>query len=193
MSEEAFDQLRTKEQLGYIVFTGMKRIAQNYGSLHMIVQSHHKDPIYLDHRIETFLQYYYDQVLVPMTSEKFQSFVTAVKEKLLEKPKNLDEESDQYWEEISYQTYLFHRHELMVQRLENSLLVTKELAKTFFEKYFLASSPDRVKLSSQFFGAKTTFPAADSTNQNKEVMMIEDPSLFKHKLPLLPVLSAAQF
>ena len=56
MSEPAFDQLRTKEQLGYIVFTGLKRLNQQYLALHMIVQSSHKDADYLDGRVESFLQ-----------------------------------------------------------------------------------------------------------------------------------------
>lgn len=55
MSEPAFDQLRTKEQLGYIVFTGLKRLNQQYLALHMIVQSSHKDADYLDGRVESFL------------------------------------------------------------------------------------------------------------------------------------------
>lgn len=91
MSDEAFDLLRTKEQLGYIVFTGMKRIAQNTVGIQIIVQSHHKDAIYLDERIENFLKHYYEQFLTPLTAEKLVDYVTAVKEKLLEKPKNLDE------------------------------------------------------------------------------------------------------
>jgi insulysin len=91
LTEEAFDQLRTKEQLGYIVFTGMKKIAQNMAAIHFIVQSNHKDALYLDERIETFLKTYYENTLLTMEQEKLTNFINAVKEKLLEKPKNLDE------------------------------------------------------------------------------------------------------
>jgi insulysin len=91
MSDEAFDLLRTKEQLGYIVFTGVKKIAQNIEGIQIIVQSHHKDALYLNGRIENFLQYYYENFLLPLTAEKFQDYIHAVKEKLLEKPKNMDE------------------------------------------------------------------------------------------------------
>lgn len=192
MSEEAFDQLRTKEQLGYIVFTGMKRLAQNVAALHIIVQSHHKDPLYLNDRIEHFLLRYYEEVLKPMTEEKLQHFIHAVKEKLIEKPKNLDEETDRYWEEISNQTYLFHRNQLMVEKLDSPTLITKEVIIEFFERYLLASSSHRIKFSSQFFGGKTTFPSASSWDTTKG-LLIQDPNLFKRKLPLLPVLAADQF
>jgi insulysin len=90
MSEPAFDQLRTKEQLGYIVFTGLKRLNQQYLSLHIIVQSSHKDAAYLDERVESFLAQY-RELLRALTEEAFAEYVTAVIEKLVEKPKNIDE------------------------------------------------------------------------------------------------------
>jgi insulysin len=93
MSEATFDQLRTKEQLGYIVFTSLKKIAHNVLSLRIIVQSSHKDPVYLDGRIESFLSQYYETDLLPMTEEKLTHFIDSFKEKMLEKPKNLDEVS----------------------------------------------------------------------------------------------------
>jgi insulysin len=92
MSEPAFDQLRTKEQLGYIVFTGLKRLNQQYLSLHIIVQSSHKDTAYLDERVESFLALY-RELLSALTEEAFGEYVTAVIEKLVEKPKNIDEVS----------------------------------------------------------------------------------------------------
>ena len=90
MSEPAFDQLRTKEQLGYIVFTGIKRLSQQYLALHLIVQSSHRDADYLDGRVESFLVQYRDQ-LKAISAEDFQANVAAVIEKLLEKPKNIDQ------------------------------------------------------------------------------------------------------
>ncbi len=90
MSEPAFDQLRTKEQLGYIVFTGIKRLSQQYLALHLIVQSSHRDADYLDGRVESFLVQYRDH-LKGISAEDFQANVAAVIEKLLEKPKNIDQ------------------------------------------------------------------------------------------------------
>lgn len=56
----------------------------------MIVQSSHKDPVFLDGRIEEFLATY-RQTIAEMSEEKLKTFVDAVIEKLLEKPKNLDQ------------------------------------------------------------------------------------------------------
>lgn len=93
MSEPAFDQLRTKEQLGYIVFTGIKRLNQQYLALHLIVQSSHKDADYLDGRVEDFLLQYRAQ-LTSMPAEDFAANIAAVIEKLVEKPKNIDRVRD---------------------------------------------------------------------------------------------------
>ena len=72
------------------MFSSAKRIAQNVLAVSIIVQSSHKDPIYLDSRIEDFLSTY-RQTLVDMSDDKYESFVNGVIEKLLEKPKNLDQ------------------------------------------------------------------------------------------------------
>lgn len=89
LSEPCFDQLRTKEQLGYIVSVSHTKISQLI-ALRVIVQSNHKDPEHLDDRIELFLTQY-RETLSCMGSEDFKANVHAVREQLLEKPKNLNQ------------------------------------------------------------------------------------------------------
>ena len=89
LSEPCFDQLRTKEQLGYIVSVSHTKISQLL-ALRVIVQSNHKDPEHLDDRIERFLVQY-RETIVSMVSTEFQANVDAVREHLLEKPKNLNQ------------------------------------------------------------------------------------------------------
>ena len=54
--EPAFDQLRTKEQLGYIVWGGVRCFIGSLG-IRIIVQSE-RDTVYLENRIENFLKDY---------------------------------------------------------------------------------------------------------------------------------------
>ena len=49
--------LRPAAHQGYIVYSAIKRLNSQYLA-HIIVQSSHKDPDYLDHRIEDFLVQY---------------------------------------------------------------------------------------------------------------------------------------
>lgn len=69
----------------------------------------------------------------------------------------------------------------------------------FYERFLFhpngtqAAHHRRVKFSSQFFGGKATFPSPASNPTTPGVVYINEPSLFKRKLPLLPVISAEQF
>ena len=62
IKESCFNVLRTKEQLGYIVFSGVWRQGGVHG-LQFIVQSH-KKPKFLDSRIENFLKETRDTIKV---------------------------------------------------------------------------------------------------------------------------------
>jgi insulysin len=53
INEPCFDQLRTKEQLGYLIFSGVRNQPGSMG-LRIIIQSE-RHPIYLENRIEAFL------------------------------------------------------------------------------------------------------------------------------------------
>lgn len=92
MAEPAFDQLRTKEQLGYIVNLSPSS-AGDVQSLRVIVQSNSRDPLYLESRIESFLEMYRTEVLAGMTQEYLATNIAAVVENLLEPPKNIDKVS----------------------------------------------------------------------------------------------------
>ena len=78
LSEPSFDQLRTKEQLGYIVNTATTITGQT-SFLRIIVQSNSQDPEYLDERIEKFLISYRD-TLKNMTEDELRTYVRTSKE-----------------------------------------------------------------------------------------------------------------
>jgi insulysin len=54
--EPAFNELRTQEQLGYIVFSTVKTSGNNIKSLMFLIQSDSHDPIHCDGRVEAFLE-----------------------------------------------------------------------------------------------------------------------------------------
>jgi len=69
ISEPCFNILRTKEQLGYIVFSGIRR-ANGVQGLRVIVQSE-RHPSYVDQRVEAFLAKM-DGYIVDMATEEFE-------------------------------------------------------------------------------------------------------------------------
>ncbi|WAR20847.1 IDE-like protein [Mya arenaria] len=106
ISEPCFNVLRTKEQLGYIVFSGIRRQSGVQG-LRVIVQSD-KPPQYVEGRIEAFLDSM-KETLKDMKEEEFQKHVSALSIKRLEKPKKMSTEYANYTSEIVSQQYNFDR------------------------------------------------------------------------------------
>jgi len=189
LSEPAFDQLRTKEQLGYIVFSGIKKVGQLLG-VQIIVQSSHTNPTRLDLRVEAFLiQYRTD--LADTTAEALQGFVAAVCEKLLEKPKNIDQESSRYWEEIKSGSYLFDRKKQLAAALQATpVAALHEALLLLFDSLVLKSS-HRKKFSSQFFGKGANSNNA-SDEKKPEAVVVRDAADFKRSLQLHSVLAAGE-
>lgn len=103
--EPVFDQLRTKEQLGYVVFSGARSTRTTIG-FRFIVQSE-QTPEYLETRIDAFLTDYAD-TMAKMTDVDFESHKRSLITKRLEKLKNLDQESGRIWGNIDSEYLDFH-------------------------------------------------------------------------------------
>jgi len=142
MTDEAgFDQLRTKEQLGYIVFTGPKLAATTMG-YRVIIQSE-RPTEYLEERINAFLAMF-SKSLEDMPQEEFDSHKKSLINKRLEKIKNLDQESARFWGHISNEYLDFVQRDHDVEHIKP---LTKSEMVDFFKHYIHPTSPSRAKLS----------------------------------------------
>lgn len=142
MTDEAgFDQLRTKEQLGYIVFSGARVAATTMG-YRVIIQSERRTE-YLEERINAFLAAF-AQSLDTMPQEEFESHKKSLINKRLEKIKNLDQESTRFWDHITSEYFDFLQVEEDVAHLKP---LTKSDLLEFFNRYIHPTSPARAKLS----------------------------------------------
>ncbi|KRY88368.1 Insulin-degrading enzyme [Trichinella pseudospiralis] len=186
LNEPCFHQLRTVEQLGYIVFGGLRR-ANDTQALHIIVQSE-KSPAYLDERIEAFLsQLLVSEDIKNMPSEEFEEHRAALTAKRLEKPKKLVSAAAKVWSEISSEQYSFERDQKEVDILKT---ITKEELIDFYKQHIVSDAPKRRKLSTQIY-SKTfeinSIRAKRSVeDQTGKVEKIKNLSDFKNNLPLFP-------
>ncbi|GAB5368156.1 hypothetical protein AAMO2058_001294300 [Amorphochlora amoebiformis] len=155
ISEPAFDQLRTKEQLGYSVFSTPSSVN---GSLNLLilVQSPTKGAKYLDDRVEAFIGKF-QKDLADMDEKSFLANKTAVIKKKRKKDKKMKEEASRHWGKIVYKRYNFDKVELEVAEIEK---LSKKDVLDFYIRY-LSISPTRAKLSSQVFGKDHSFPNAE--------------------------------
>lgn len=115
MEAAYFDELRTQQQLGYIVFANYYPLITVPG-LTFIVQSPKASVIDIDKATQKFLQGA-KQSIADMSEELFAQYQSALVQKLLEKPKKLVQESNAYWSALALGDLSFDRKERLAQQI----------------------------------------------------------------------------
>lgn len=195
ISEPFFNTLRTKEQLGYVVHSGVMCSNGTQG-MRFLIQSD-KPPDYLDARAEAYI-HHIEKILDEMEDSGFARHKNALKTKKLEKPKKMKQQATRYWGEISSKQYMFERNEIEVKVLED---ISKEDVKKFYTDYFHIDAPKRAKLSTYIVGKNISECSTiiNATEHNKSLQdgllfcpelppakLIKDITKFKLSLPLYP-------
>ncbi|PHH91307.1 hypothetical protein CDD83_1011 [Cordyceps sp. RAO-2017] len=139
--EPAFDQLRTKEQLGYIVFSSIRNFATTCG-FRILIQSE-RTPGYLDSRIEAFLAQF-GRTLDGMSDADFEGHKRSLIIKRLEKLRNLDQETSRHWAQISNEYYDFEQAQLDAANIKP---LTKAEMVEFYNEFLNPSSSSRARIS----------------------------------------------
>uniref|UniRef100_A0A8C4F7H0 Insulin-degrading enzyme n=1 Tax=Dicentrarchus labrax TaxID=13489 RepID=A0A8C4F7H0_DICLA len=193
ISEPCFNTLRTKEQLGYIVFSGPRR-ANGVQGLRFIIQSE-KAPHYLESRVEAFLCTM-EKAVEEMSEEAFQKHIQALAIRRLDKPKKLSAECAKYWGEIISQQYNFDRDNIEVAYLKT---LTKENVMQFYRDRLTVEAPKRHKVSVHVLSREMDscpivgeFPAQNDVNlapapSLPQPTLVQDMTEFKRSLPLFPL------
>ncbi|KAF9262820.1 hypothetical protein L218DRAFT_928843 [Marasmius fiardii PR-910] len=143
MGEPAKNVLRTKEQLGYVVFcTGRYLPGATMFGIRTIVQSE-KSPQYLDTRVEAFFEYMKGYI-EEMSEEVFGEHKAGLGKMWTEEHKNLYEELVAYWGYITTGSLNFYQGENDAKALAE---ITKEDVLRCFMRYVHPSSKSRAKFS----------------------------------------------
>ena len=128
--EPCFNQLRTKEQLGYVVFSGLRKGRTSIG-FRVLVQSERSSE-YLEYRIDEFIRKFGKYVNHELTDENFYKFKQALIDAKLQKLKHLSEETNRLWSAITDGYYEFDARQKHASLLET---VTKQEFINFFNEY----------------------------------------------------------
>jgi len=165
LGDALFDQLRTKETLGYMV-RGFERRVSGVRHYCIAVQSSDVDAAYLNYRIEAFLAWFRTkrmEELIKETPDFLEQNKKAVYINLTEKEKNPGQVHDRLWSEVSHRRFgwdVNHQIARAVQR------VTLESLWKFWDAY-LAIDGDgggdgtgnkRRKISIQYFARQHALP-----------------------------------
>lgn len=115
-----FNDLRTKQQLGYVVSAGLKAYFHTY-EIHFLVQGTSKPPENVTKSILTFVEGI-PAIIDNVTDEQFVSMVNSSRSALLEKPHSVTDKAGTYFDEISQRCYEFNRPTKVAGALQNTSL-----------------------------------------------------------------------
>lgn len=168
--EPAFDQLRSKEQLGYDVGCCIR---DNFGILgytfSVVSQENKFTAEHIDARIEAFRAEFVN-IVAKLTVDEFEQFrQTLIKLKMTD-DNHLRDELTRNWAEVTTDEFIFDRH---LREVECIKTITKEEFGQFYSKHYNEGTR---KLSVQVIGNADSVSSAE----NDEVQ-VEPESIFEQK------------
>ncbi|KAL4439100.1 hypothetical protein ABPG74_008875 [Tetrahymena malaccensis] len=134
LSEPLFNQLRTNEKLGYIVWCWDETF-RGVSGFSFLVQSSVCSPMHIQNRLEEFLINMRSE-LRQLSQEKFENMKHSILIKLTEKPKTLHREFLSMSEEILLHKFVFDRKERIPHILDAITIddLIKDFDNLFFEQ-----------------------------------------------------------
>lgn len=164
--EPAFDQLRSKEQLGYVVWSGARYSATTIG-YRVIIQSE-RTAKYLESRIDSFLSDF-GTALEEMSDQEFEGHKRSVIKKRLEKLKNLTSETSRFWTHIGSEYFDFTQNETDAATVRT---LTKPDIVQFYKQTIDPQSSTRGKVSVHMNAQTGPHPSATGPEERKSQLIL---------------------
>jgi len=138
LDQPYFDDLRTAQQLGYVVYCRARECRDCLGFV-FLVQSNVKSAEYCVQAMNKHLLEK-REAIKKISDEDFEQAVSAVNTIISEKPMNLGQDNDKMMSEISTHHYIFDRQDKSIEMLKT---ITKEEFLAHFEELFFSSKTAR--------------------------------------------------
>ncbi|RCU48907.1 insulinase family protein [Corallincola holothuriorum] len=167
LSSPFFHELRTQQQLGYMVGTGYLPM-QRHPGLIMYLQSPNNGPNTLLSAVDEFLKTF-PAILEQMSDEEWQHAQLGLINQVIEPDNNLRTLAQRYWVSIGNKDIEFNQREHVAKHIQG---LTKQRIQRFVEERLLSTEVDRVVLYSH--GEQDPTPVAD-----KDVTHVENIAEFK--------------
>ncbi|GAB2781309.1 insulinase family protein [Halomonas shantousis] len=110
-----YTQLRTEEQLGYVVRAGYQPLLDAPG-LNLLVQSPDTSSEVIQSRLDAFLKGF-DQRIAALDEERLAPYRQAVHDRLLERDQSLGGLTDRLWQTLAYDDITFDRRERLAEQV----------------------------------------------------------------------------
>ena len=195
----AYNQLRTNEQLGYIVSVFARKTVGNAWGMSVLVQGGVALPEQVEERIEAWL-IKFRQELGALPPAALANEAQAVVSQLLEVETRLSQEVSRFWGEIlntegltqNLRTPAFDRLERLAECLdideedEEATADFKKQVLDFFDKHIAASSPDRRVMSGRVYSQRHQDKFESIKSQPGVLSSFEDITHIKRFLSAYP-------
>lgn len=181
LNKPTFHELRTVQQLGYIVFEGVTSLDHVRG-IYVIVQSTVAGPDDLLARIDKFLVEARKDVLETMTEEKFQDYVRSQITTKAEPDKKLSARSWRFWKELMEGYRQYDRAQKEIEALRS---ISKADVVECFDSHIAPGGKARRRVISQIFGNQ--HPLAEKTPVPEGALEVGNPLAFRRCCSLYPV------
>ncbi len=168
ISAPFYTQLRTEQQLGYIVHAGSMPMLEFPGIV-FIVQSPVASAGMVEQRIETFIGSFAD-TLSSMSADELEGHKQGLINKLLEEDKNLQARSNRYWQELDRKNSYFDYHKQIADKVAE---ITLEDLSVYYQNLFIKQSRRMLVFSTGTKNGGKGLPA--------NMDLIQEPSEFKQK------------
>jgi insulysin len=195
IKEPAFHILRTRRQLGYLVYTDLHRQAGQLG-LRVLVQSERAHPTVVETCMESFLEECKSKVdRLKSEPERFDALRAMYIAKVLERSKNMYEKASRMWSCVTMETYDFDYKKKLV---EGAKEIQAEDLIEFYYKYVAPNAPERRKFVAHIVAHNAPLEsAANQIEGEKEDPLIAPPGPtpnvitdlceWRSQQPLMPV------
>ncbi|KAG2324039.1 hypothetical protein Bca52824_006767 [Brassica carinata] len=179
IGEPLFNQLRTKEQLGYVVECG-PRLTYRVQGFCFCVQSSKYGPIHLLARVDNFIEDI-GALLEQLDEESFEDYRSGMIARLLEKDPSLLSETNELWSQIVDKRYMFDFSHKEAEELRS---IEKKDVIEWYKTYLRESSPKYRRLAVRVWGCNTNMK--ETHTDPKSVQVITDAIAFKSTSQFYP-------
>ncbi|KAJ2258208.1 metalloprotease [Coemansia sp. RSA 454] len=169
IDDQFFDQLRTKEQLGYNVGASTNSFGSGKLALKLRVEGE-SNPTYLLQHIDSFI-HGFRQTLVEFNTVKFDALVESIASKANEQLTSVDAEANRMWTPIEEATYDFAR---LADEVESLQKVKVDDVLDMWDRYINPQTAvTYTRVDSQLWAAKTSYPSStDMTTWPESILAL---------------------
>jgi len=159
MHEKLFDQLRTKETLGYSVNCAFDATHEVLG-YRVVVESAFHPPHFVSSRMAAFLRSF-PETLENMDDESYAKTRQSVVDDILADDVNLRDEAMRYWSQLVNNKYQFHRGKHVANIISE---ISKQEAAAWCREFIQPFAPESRHVSVHVHGKNHAVPEAGSEN-----------------------------